>query len=341
VAPKYKEFEGVGNPSLPHTNTKKTTRSPTSPQLLAQLPPTSCATTNFDFFTEPVKPQNDRKRVQNTSHAPKQSPQLDSPNSSSAKLSRNLRASYSTQNHLQICNISPRPANLTPLLKMQASEVDEYVKRQIQALKQASRARDNIWKRFREGFKGYTLDTFKLAHRITLRDLRDVLVSYRVPVDTPRRGLSCADALQACLQKELPKKQQSNQRSTANITKNLQPQASTQYSQPQPQYRVSPQPQYLIQPPFVQPQVQPQVQLQSQYQASYVQPQASQRSVQYDDDNNWSWPSNKQEQQEASESHEQPDFSYEVNDDDKDDSQSEGEDWDDDGYSDDYSDDDK
>jgi hypothetical protein len=62
-------------PSLPYTNTKKTTRSPTSLQLLAQLPPTSCATTNFDFFTEPVKPQNDYIRVQNTSHAPKQSPQ--------------------------------------------------------------------------------------------------------------------------------------------------------------------------------------------------------------------------------------------------------------------------
>jgi hypothetical protein len=62
-------------PLLPHTNTKKTTRSPTSPQFLAQLPPTSCVTTNFDFFTEPVKPQNDCKRVQNTSHAPKQSTQ--------------------------------------------------------------------------------------------------------------------------------------------------------------------------------------------------------------------------------------------------------------------------
>jgi hypothetical protein len=92
------------------------------------------------------------------------------------------------------------------------------------------------------------------------------------------------------------------------------------------------QPQYSIQPPFVQPQVQPQ----SQYQAPYVQPQAFQRSVQYDDDDNWSWPSNKQEQQETSESHEQPDFSYEV---DNEDGQSEGEDWDDDGYSDSYSDD--
>jgi hypothetical protein len=225
---------------------------------------------------------------------------------------------------------------------MQASEVNDYVKRQIQTLKQTPRAQDNIWKRFQEGFKGYTVDTFKLAHRITLRDLRDVLVSYGVPVDTPRRGLSCADALQACLQKELPKEQQSNQRLTANIAKNLQPQALTQYLQPQPQYRVSPQPQYSIQPPFVQPPfVQPPfIQPQSQYQASYIQPQASQRSVQYDDDDNWSWPSNKQEQQETSESHEQPDFSYEVNDDDEDDSQSEGEDWDDDGYSDDYSDDD-
>jgi len=60
---------------------------------------------------------------------------------------------------------------------MQASEVNEYVKRQIQTLKQTPRARDNIWKRFQEGFKGYTVDTFKLAHRITLRDLRDVLAT--------------------------------------------------------------------------------------------------------------------------------------------------------------------
>jgi hypothetical protein len=60
---------------------------------------------------------------------------------------------------------------------MQASEVDEYIKRQIQALKQASQTRDNIWRRFQEGFKGYTADTFKLAHRVTLRDLRNLLVS--------------------------------------------------------------------------------------------------------------------------------------------------------------------
>jgi hypothetical protein len=87
---------------------------------------------------------------------------------------------------------------------MQASEVDEYIKGQIQALKQALQARDNIRKRFQEGFKGYTVDTFKLAHRVTLRDLHNLLVSYGVPVDTPRRGLSCADALQACLEKKLP-----------------------------------------------------------------------------------------------------------------------------------------
>ena len=86
---------------------------------------------------------------------------------------------------------------------MQASEVNEYVKRQIQTLKQALQAQDNIWRRFQEGFKGYTVDTFKLAHRITLRDLRNLLVSYGVPVDTPRRGLSCADTLQACLEKKL------------------------------------------------------------------------------------------------------------------------------------------
>jgi hypothetical protein len=86
---------------------------------------------------------------------------------------------------------------------MQAFEVDEYVKRQIQALKQAPRARDNIRKRFQEGFKGYTIDTFKLAHRIILRDLRDILVSYRIPVDILRRGFSCADVLQACLEKKL------------------------------------------------------------------------------------------------------------------------------------------
>jgi hypothetical protein len=217
---------------------------------------------------------------------------------------------------------------------MQASEVDNHIKRQTQALKGTSR--DNTWKRFQEGFKGYTVDTFKLAHRVTLRDLHNLLVSYGVPVDTPRRGLSCADALQACLEKKLPeettlppKPQPTNRAplNSANITKNLQPQASIQYSQPQ----------YSIQPPFVQPQVQPQ----SQYQAPYVQPQASQRSVQYDNDDNWSWPSNKQEQQETSESHEQSDFSYEVNDndDDEDDGQSEGEDWDDDDYSDDYGDD--
>jgi hypothetical protein len=43
---------------------------------------------------------------------------------------------------------------------MQASEVDDYVKWQTQALKGASQ--DNIWKRYQEGFKGYTADTFKL-----------------------------------------------------------------------------------------------------------------------------------------------------------------------------------
>ena len=85
---------------------------------------------------------------------------------------------------------------------MQASEVDNYVKQQTQVLKGASK--DNIWKRFQEGFKGYTTNTFKLAHRVTLQDLRNLLISYRVPVDTPKRGLSCADALQACLEKKLP-----------------------------------------------------------------------------------------------------------------------------------------
>jgi hypothetical protein len=78
---------------------------------------------------------------------------------------------------------------------MQASEIDEYIKRQIQALKQALRARDNIWKRFQEGFKGYTIDIFKLVYRIILRDLRDILVSYRIPVDILRKGLSCVDVL--------------------------------------------------------------------------------------------------------------------------------------------------
>ena len=85
---------------------------------------------------------------------------------------------------------------------MQASKADNYIKRQIQALKGA--LQDNIWKRFQEGFKGYTTDTFKLAHRVTLRDLRNFLVNYGVPADTPRRDLSCADALQACLKKKLP-----------------------------------------------------------------------------------------------------------------------------------------
>jgi hypothetical protein len=95
------------------------------------------------------------------------------------------------------------PRDLRTSHKMQASEVDNHIKRQTQALKGTSR--DNIWKRFQEGFKGYTVDTFKLAHRVTLRDLHNLLVSYGVPVDTPRRGLSCADALQACLEKKLPK----------------------------------------------------------------------------------------------------------------------------------------
>jgi len=31
---------------------------------------------------------------------------------------------------------------------MQASEVDDYIKRQIQVLKQAPQAQDNIWKRY-------------------------------------------------------------------------------------------------------------------------------------------------------------------------------------------------
>jgi hypothetical protein len=283
---------------------------------------------------------------------------------------------------------------------MQDSEVNDYIKRQIQALKGA--LQDNIWKRFQEGFKGYTVDTFKLAHRITLRDLRNLLVSYGVPVDTPRRGLSYADALQACLEKKLleeptlPPEPQPTNRALLNSANqaSLQPQyvqlrpqpvqprpqptnrapinstnqasLQSQYVQPRPQPpnplgtledwmriglpvppslrppntdvygRPLQQPQYSIQPPFVQPQVQPQ----SQYQAPYIQPQASQRSVQYDDDDNWSWPSNKQEQQETSKSYEQPNFSYEVNNDDEDDGQSEGEDWDDDDYNDDYSDDD-
>ena len=78
---------------------------------------------------------------------------------------------------------------------MQASEVDEYIKGQIQALKQPSQTQDNVWKKFQKGFKEYTVDTFKLAHRITLQDLCNVLVSYEVPVDTLRRGFSCADAL--------------------------------------------------------------------------------------------------------------------------------------------------
>ncbi|KAH8585468.1 hypothetical protein B0O99DRAFT_603280 [Bisporella sp. PMI_857] len=204
---------------------------------------------------------------------------------------------------------------------MQASEVDNHIKRQIQALKGTSR--DNIRKRFQEGFKGYTVDTFKLAHRITLRDLHNLLVSYGVPVDTPRRNLSCADALQACLEKKLPEeptlppKPQPTNRALLDSANQAVPQLQ-QYSQPQSQYQAS---------------SQPQVQPQSQYQAPYVQSQASQRSV-HDDDDNWSWPSNKQE---TSESHEQPDFSYEVNDD-EDDSQSEGEDWDDDDYSNDYGD---
>ena len=184
---------------------------------------------------------------------------------------------------------------------------------------------------------------FKLAHRIILRDLRNLLVSHGIPIDTPRRGLSCADALQACLEKKLPEeltllpKLKLTNQALPNSANQAFPQLQ-QYSQPQPQYRVSSQPQYSIQPPFVQPQVQPQV---------------SQRSVQYDDDDNWSWPSNKQEQQETSESYEQPDFSYEVNDDNDDDDddddsdddsdddgQSEGEDWDDDDYNNDYSDND-
>jgi len=45
---------------------------------------------------------------------------------------------------------------------MQASKADNYIKRQIQALKGA--LQDNIWKRFQEGFKGYTVNTFKLAY---------------------------------------------------------------------------------------------------------------------------------------------------------------------------------
>jgi len=59
---------------------------------------------------------------------------------------------------------------------MQASEVDNHIKWQIQALKGASR--DNIWKRFQEGFKGYTVDTF----------------NYGIPVDT-QGEVSLAQAL--------------------------------------------------------------------------------------------------------------------------------------------------
>ena len=180
---------------------------------------------------------------------------------------------------------------------MQSSEVNDYIKRQIQVLKGASR--DNAWKRFQEGFKGYTVNTFKLAHRITLRDLHNLLASYGVPVDTPRRGLSCADALQAFLEKKLPEElilppePQPTNRAPPNPANRAPPNSANQASL---------QPQYSIEPPSVQPQsryqslfVQPKVQSQSQYQA--LQPQAStQRSVQYNNDNNWSWPLNKQEQ---------------------------------------------
>lgn len=230
---------------------------------------------------------------------------------------------------------------------MQASEVDSHIKQQIQALKGTSR--DDIWKRFQEGFKGYTIDTFKLAHRVTLRDLRNLLINHGVPVDTPRRDLSCADTLQACLEKKLPEEPTLLQKPQ---TANRAPLNSANQASPQPQY-VQPRPQPpnplgtledwmrmgLPVPPSLRP---PNTDAYGRplQQSQYVQPQASQRSVQYDDDDNWSWPSNKQEQQETSESHEQPDFSYEVNDDDEDDGQSEGEDWDDDGYSDDYGDND-
>ncbi|KAE8440283.1 hypothetical protein EG329_010770 [Mollisiaceae sp. DMI_Dod_QoI] len=92
---------------------------------------------------------------------------------------------------------------------------DSYAKSQIQAfqdalqLKREDRAwKNHIWREFQKKFKGHT---FQLAHRTTLRDLRDVLVKHGVPIDTPRRGLSTAQALQIALEKELPKEQEPNQ----------------------------------------------------------------------------------------------------------------------------------
>jgi hypothetical protein len=238
-------------------------------------------------------------------------------------------------------------------------------------------SKQRLWTYFHEDFKGFTVEIWKKADKTIIRELREVLILHGVWVQ-PVQGTSYVKVLQNCLQEQVPhawddeleqeclqllKKapkgpelqfQQYTSRAPLPLPEPLQRQPNygkiqtTQIPQIQ-QYRpfVQPQPQYSIQPLFVQPQVlpqfqyqapfvQPQVQPQSQYQA-LAQRQAPQRSVQYDDDDNWSWPSNKQEQQETSKSHEQPDFSYEVNDDD---SQSEGEDWDDDGYSDDYSDND-
>jgi hypothetical protein len=87
---------------------------------------------SFDFFIEHVEntSKNDYKHVQNTLRAPKS----------------HLNSIYQIQllQNDYTASRTPRTRPNSQPAKMQASEVDDYVKRQIQVLKGALQAQDNI-----------------------------------------------------------------------------------------------------------------------------------------------------------------------------------------------------
>ncbi len=85
--------------------------------------------------------------------------------------------------------------------------MNTYITWRIAWYKQTEAPGEYFWEVFREDFgSGYndrdrfSIETWKLAYRIALRNLREHLVSHGVWVRTPRRGVSCAEALQECLE---------------------------------------------------------------------------------------------------------------------------------------------